>query len=353
MEKRLLGRTGLKVSALSFGTMTFGGKGRFSVVGSTQVADAREQLARCLDAGINLIDTADVYSIGASEEVLGQAMAGRRDELLLATKCNTRMSSDTNAAGSSRHHIHRACEASLRRLATDYIDLYQVHSVDELTAIDETLDALDDLVRAGKVRYIGCSNYAAWQLMRALARADARERTRFASLQAYYSLIARELEWELLPLCQAEQLGVLVWSPLAGGFLSGKHSRGSGTAAGSRRETIATPGLHDEEQGFDIVDVLREIAAERGVSPAQVALNYILHRPGVTSVIIGARDAAQLDDNLAAVGWRLEPDQVHRLDQVSARPLPYPFWAPAPLQRRAHASPRVRAAVARAQRGLS
>ena len=326
MEKRLLGRTGLKVSALSFGTMTFAGKGRFSVVGSTQVADARAQLARCIDAGINLVDTADVYSIGASEEVLGQAMAGRRDELLVATKCNTRMSSEANAVGSSRHHIHRACEASLRRLGTDYIDLYQVHSVDELTAIDETLEALDDLVRVGKVRYIGCSNYAAWQLMRALARADARHLTRFASVQAYYSLIARELEWELLPLSQAEQLGVLVWSPLAGGFLSGKHGRGSDSAAGSRRETIATPGLHDEEQGFDIVDVLREIAGERGVSPAQVALNYIAYRPGVTSVIIGARDAEQLDDNLAAVGWQLAPEEVRRLDEVSARPLPYPHW---------------------------
>lgn len=326
MEMRLLGRTGLRVSTLAFGTMTFGGKGRFSVVGSTQIADAREQLARCIDAGINLVDTADVYSFGASEEVLGQAMAGRRDELLVATKCNTRMSSGTNAAGSSRHHIQRACEASLRRLGTDYVDLYQVHSIDELTDIEETLTALDDLVRSGKVRYIGCSNYASWQLMRALATSDARHLARFASLQAYYSLIARELEWELLPLCEAERLGVLVWSPLAGGFLSGKHGRDGDSSAGTRRENFATPGLHDEEHGFAIVDVLREIATERGVSVAQVALNYVVYRPGVTSVIIGARDAAQLDDNLGAVGWRLSPEQVRRLDEASARPLPYPHW---------------------------
>ncbi|MGI9658028.1 MAG: aldo/keto reductase [Gaiellaceae bacterium] len=326
MEQRLLGRTGLKVSALAFGTMTFGGKGRFSAVGSTQIADAREQIARCVDAGINLIDTADVYSLGASEEVLGQAIAGRREELLIATKCNTKMSADPNAGGSSRHHVHRACEASLRRLRTDYIDLYQVHSVDELTAIEETLEALDDLVRSGKVRYIGCSNYASWQLMRALATSESRKLSRFASLQAYYSLIARELEWDLLPLCEAEQLGVLVWSPLAGGFLSGKHDRGTESAEGTRRATIATPGLADEEQGFAIVDVLREIAAERNVSAAQVALNYIAYRPGVTSVIIGARDEAQLEDNLAAVGWQLDPEQVRRLDEVSARPLPYPHW---------------------------
>ena len=326
MEKRLLGRTGLKVSALSFGTMTFGGKGRFSVVGSTQIADAREQIARCVDAGINLIDTADIYSVGASEEVLGQAIAGRRDELLIATKCNTRMGADANAAGSTRHHIQRACEASLRRLETDYIDLYQLHSVDELTAIDETIEALDDLVRAGKVRYIGCSNYASWQLMRALARADARHLHRFASLQAYYSLIARELEWELLPLAQAEELGVLVWSPLAAGFLSGKYERETASPDGTRRATVATPGLVDEDQGFAIVDVLREIASERRISVAQVALNYIVHRPGVTSVIIGARDREQLDDNLGAVGWQLAPEQVARLDEVSSRPLPYPHW---------------------------
>ena len=246
--------------------------------------------------------------------------------MLIATKCNTKMSDEPNAGGSSRHHIQRACEASLRRLGTDYIDLYQVHSVDELTAIEETLEALDDLVRAGKVRYIGCSNYASWQLMRALSCADSRHLSRFASLQAYYSLIARELEWELLPLCEAERLGVLVWSPLAGGFLSGKHRPDSESVEGTRLSALAAPGLVDEKQGFAIVDVLREIAAERGVSIAQVALNYIVHRPGVTSVIIGERDREQLDDNLGALGWQLDPEQVRRLDDVSARPLPYPHW---------------------------
>ena len=326
MEKRLLGQTGLRVSSLSFGKMTFAGKGRFAPVGATQVDGACELIARCVEAGVNLIDTADVYSFGAAEEVLGQALAGRRDEVLLATKCNFRIGGDPNAAGSTRHHIQRSCEASLRRLRTDGIDLYQVHSVDEMTAIEETLEALDDLVRAGKVRYVGCSNYAGWHLMRALAAADARNLRRFASFQGYYSLIARELEWELLPLCRAEGVGVLIWSPLAGGFLSGKATRASLRAEVTRRETIATPGLNDEEQGFAIVDVLVEIASARGVSPAQVALNYVMHRSGVTSVIIGARDVEQLDDNLAAATWKLDEQEVSRLDEVSARPLPYPHW---------------------------
>ena len=258
--------------------------------------------------------------------MLGQAIAGRRSELLIATKCNTKMSDEANSAGSSRHHIQRSCEASLRRLRTDYIDLYQLHSIDELTAIEESLEALNDLVRAGKVRYIGCSNYASWQLMRALSTADARNLNRFASLQAYYSLISRELEWELLPLCQSEGLGVLVWSPLAGGFLTGKIGRDSLDAEGTRQVVFPTPGLDDESQGFAIIDVLREIASERDASVAQVALNYVVHRPGVTSVIIGARNQEQLDDNLGAVGWQLDAEQVRRLDEVSARPLPYPHW---------------------------
>lgn len=326
MQMRTLGQTGLEVSALSFGTMTFGGKGRFSVVGSTQVSGARELIARCVDAGVNLIDTADVYSLGASEEILGQAIAGRRDELLIASKCGFRVDKGSNAVGSTRHYIHRACEASLRRLGTDHIDLYQLHSVDELTAIEETLEALDDLVRAGKVRYVGCSNYASWQLMRALASSDARRLQRFASLQAYYSLISREVEWELLPLCADQGLGVLVWSPLAGGMLSGKYERDADALSGTRREKIATPGLVDEEQAFRILDVLRELAAEHDATVARVAINYVMHRPGVTSVIIGARTMEQLEDNLGAAGWRLEPDEVRRLDEVSARPLPYPHW---------------------------
>lgn len=326
MQMRMLGQTGLKVSALSFGTMTFGGRGRFSVVGSTQISGARELIARCVDAGINLIDTADVYSFGAAEEVLGQAIAGRRDELLIASKCGFRIGEDSNAAGSTKHYIHRACDASLRRLGTDYIDLYQVHSVDELTAVEETLEALDDLVRAGKVRYVGCSNFASWHLMRALATSEARNLNRFVSLQAYYSLIARELEWELLPLCADQGLGVLVWSPLAGGLLTGKFERGSDDLSGTRREKFATPGLVDEDHAFRIIDVLRELATERGVTVAQVAINYILHRPGVSSVIIGARNVEQLEDNLAAAGWQLEPDETRKLDEVSARPLPYPHW---------------------------
>ncbi|MFQ5426587.1 MAG: aldo/keto reductase, partial [Gaiellales bacterium] len=289
MEARYLGRTGLRVSPLALGTMTFAGTGRFAAVGSVQVDEAREFLAMAIDAGVNLVDTADVYSLGAAEEVLGQAMAGRRDDLLIATKCGFRLDDDPNAAGSSRYHIIRACEASLSRLGTDHVDLFQVHSVDEHTEIEETLEALDDLVRTGKTRYVGCSNFSAWRLMKALARSEAGRRARFGSLQAYYSLVSRDVEWELMPLCLDQGLGLLVWSPLAGGFLSGKFARGEDAPGDTRRSKIPTPGLIDDDHGFAIVDVLGALAAERGVSMAQVAINWALQRPAVSSVIVGAR----------------------------------------------------------------
>jgi aryl-alcohol dehydrogenase-like predicted oxidoreductase len=326
MEMRLLGRSGLRVSALSFGTMTFGGRGRFANMGSVGVEEATAMVDRCLEAGVNLFDTADMYSGGLSEEVLGQALGKRRDEVLVATKLNSRMGEGPNDLGQSRHHIVRACEASLRRLGTDHIDLYQVHGIDELTPPEESLHALDDLVRAGKVRYIGCSNFSAWHLMKQLAVSERCGFERFVSLQAYYNLVARELEHELVPLCLDQGVGILVWSPLAAGFLSGKFRRGQGDLEGTRRSAQGDPGTIDEEQGFDVVDALDDVAKARGVSVPQVALNWLLRRPGVTSVVVGARTLDQLADNLVAASWELTPDEVRRLDEVSARPLPYPYW---------------------------
>ena len=327
METRLLGRTGLRVSTISFGALTFGGESGYESMGSTDVAEAREQLAMCVDAGVNLIDTANAYSGGRSEEILGQAMAGgHRDQLLVATKCHFRMGEGPNDVGQSRHHIVEACEASLRRLGTDRIDLYQVHGFDALTDLEQTLQALDDLVRAGKVRYLGCSNYSAWHLMKALDVSAHRGIERYASLQAYYSLIARELEWELVPLCLDQGVGILVWSPLAGGFLTGKFRRGSEAESGTRWGGGWTPGHVDLDHGHEIVDLCREIALERDVSVAQVSLNYLLRKPGITSLIVGARTREQLADNLAAASWELSAEEVARLDAVSERPLPYPYW---------------------------
>ncbi len=326
METRFLGASGLRVSALSFGTMTFGGQGRFGNIGTVGVEEAAEMVSRCLDAGVNLFDTADVYSNGLAEELLGQALGTRRDDVLIATKLNGRTGEGPNDVGQSRYHVIRACEASLRRLGTDHIDLYQIHGVDELTPWEESLHALDDLVRSGKVRYIGCSNLSAWHLMKSLATSERRGFERFVALQAYYNLVARELEHELVPLCLDQGLGILVWSPLAAGFLSGKFRRGEPAPQGTRRAAQGDPGIIDQEQGFDIVDVLRDIAKQREVSVAQVALNWLLRKPGVTSVIVGARRRDQLTDNLATAAWELSADELRRLDQVSERPLPYPYW---------------------------
>ena len=327
MEYRQLGRSGLKVSALTMGTMTFGGQGDFANVGTTETDEARRQVDMCLDAGINMIDTADVYSTGRAEEIVGEAIKGRRDDVLLATKVRMPMGPGPNDAGLSRHHIIRGAEASLRRLKTDYIDLYQVHEWDGQTPLEETLDTLDTLVRAGKIRYIGASNYAGWQLMKALAVSDRHDYQRFVCQQIHYTLQAREAEYELVPTSLDQGLGILVWSPLAGGLLSGKYRRGQATPEGTRQLAgWGEPPVRDEEALYDVVDVLVEVAEGRGVSPAQVALAWLLGRPAVTSVIVGARTDAQLADNLAAAELQLSDDERARLDAVSAPPLLYPYW---------------------------
>jgi aryl-alcohol dehydrogenase-like predicted oxidoreductase len=327
MEYRQLGHSGLRVSVLTMGTMTFGGRGNFANVGNTDTDEARRQVDLCLDAGINLIDTADVYSGGRSEEIVGEVLKGRRDDVLLATKVRMSMGSGPNDAGLSRHHIVAGCEASLRRLGTDHIDLYQVHEWDGATRLEETLEALDSLVTAGKVRYVGASNYAAWQLMKALGTSDRLGLQRFVSQQIYYSLQAREAEYELVPAAIDQGLGILIWSPLAGGLLSGKYRRGQTPPEGSRQLTDwGEPPVYDEDKLYDTVDVLLEVAEAHGVSAAQVSLAYLLTKPAVTSVIVGARTTEQLTDNLAAADLKLSEDELARLDKVSAMPLNYPYW---------------------------
>jgi aryl-alcohol dehydrogenase-like predicted oxidoreductase len=327
MEQRQLGASGLRVPALTLGTMTFGGKGNFAKVGDTGVEDARRQIDLCLQAGVTLVDTADVYSDGASEEIVGRALEGRREEVLLATKVRFPMGPGPNDAGLSRQHVIDGCEASLRRLGTDHIDLYQVHEWDGETPIEETLAALEDLVRAGKVRYVGCSNYTAWQMMKALGVADLRGLPRFVSTQVYYSLQERTLEHEILPACIDQGLGVLVWSPLAGGLLSGKYRRGQEAPAGARHLTDwDEPPVYDQERLYDTIDVLVEVAEGHGVSAAQVALAWLLRRPGVSTVIVGARTDEQLADNLRAADLRLGDEELARLEQVSRPNLPYPLW---------------------------
>ena len=327
MDYRQLGRSGLRVSSLTLGTMTFGGGGKFANVGSTGVDDARRQIDMCLDAGVNLIDTADVYSDGASEEILGQALAGRRDRVLLATKARMPMGDGPNDAGLSRHHLIRSCEASLRRLGTDYIDLYQVHRWDPTTSDEETLSALTDLQRAGKIRYAGCSNYAGWQLSKALGISDRLGLARYASQQIYYSLQAREAEYELVPASLDQGLGILVWSPLAGGLLTGKYRRDHPDPEVGRQLTDwDEPPVRDQEQLYDTIEVLVEIGEGHGVSAAQVALAWLLGRPGIVSLIVGARTDEQLQDNLGAVDLKLSDDERARLEAVSRPPLIYPHW---------------------------
>ena len=327
MDYRQLGHSGLRVSALTLGTMTFGGRGHWTRVGATEVDTATRQVDMCLDAGVNLIDTADVYSEGLSEEVVGKTLKGRRDRVLIATKARFAMGDGPNDAGLSRHHLIRACEASLRRLGTDYIDLFQVHEWDGHTPLEETLSALDHLVNSGKVRYIGCSNYSAWHIMKALGISERKNLQRFISQQIYYSLQARDAEYELVPVALDQGVGILVWSPLAGGLLSGKYRRGQDKPEGSRHLTDWNePPVHDEDQLYDIVDVLVEIAEARGVSAAQVALAWTLGRPGIATVVVGARTEEQLADNLGAADLTLEDDERARLDEVSAPRLMYPYW---------------------------
>ena len=327
MEYRTLGKSGLRVSVLTMGTMTFGGRGGFAQVGSTDVDQARRQVDMCLDAGINLIYTADVYSGGLAEDILGEVLRGRRDDVLVATKVRMTMGRGPNDAGLSKHHVITGCEASLRRLGTDHIDLYQVHEWDGQTPLEETLAALDLLVSSGKVRYVGASNYAAWQLMKALGTSERLGLPRFVSQQIYYSLQGREAEYELIPLAVDQGLGVLVWSPLAGGLLSGKYRRGQQPPEGSRGLTDWNePPVYDADGLYDIIEVLVKLAEQRGVSAAQVALAYTLAKPAVTSLVIGARTDEQLADNLAAADLPLSDDERPQLVAVSAPPLLYPYW---------------------------
>ena len=324
MDYRTLGRSGLRVSALAMGTVTFG---QAEPWGSTDLLGARRQIDLCLDHGVNLIDTADAYGKGVSETILGEALeVGRRDRVLIATKVRFGMGPGPNDAGLSRWHIIRECEASLKRLRTDHIDLYQVHAWDGQTPIDETLEALDTLVKQGKVRYLGCSNYSAWHLMKALAAADATHRQRFVTQQIHYTLHSREAEFELLPLGLDQGLSVLVWSPLAGGWLSGKYTRNSRPQSGRHVTGFKEPPIYDWGRLWDIVDVVNEVAAEHGVSGAQVSLAWLLQRPTVASAIIGGRTDEQFADSLKAATLVLAPDQVERLDAVSQPALPYPYW---------------------------
>jgi aryl-alcohol dehydrogenase-like predicted oxidoreductase len=326
MEYRQLGHSGLFVSAMTLGTMTFGGRGDFGMVGSTDVETAIRQVDMCLDAGVNLFDTADIYSDGESEEILGQAISGRRDSVLLATKARMPVGDGPNEAGLSRHHLIRQCEASLRRLNTDYIDLYQTHEWDGVTPLEETLDALDTLVRSGKVRYVGCSNHSGWQLMKALGVSERLGLQRYVSQQIYYSLEARDAEYELVPLALDQDCSILVWSPLAGGLLSGKYRRDKDASEGRLVSGWDEPPVRDPDKLYDTIDALVEIADGHGVSAAQVSLAWLLGRPGVASVVVGARTEEQLADNLAASEFRLSEEERRRLDEVSAPPLLYPYW---------------------------
>ena len=328
MEFRLLGGSGLKVPALSLGTGTFGGGNDFfRAWGDTDVKGATRLVDICLDAGLNMFDSADIYSDGLAEEVLGKAIAGRRDRVIISTKATFRAGKGPNDVGSSRHHLLRACEGSLRRLGTDYIDLFQLHGFDAQTPIEETLGALDDLVRAGKLRYIGCSNFSGWHLMKSLAISEKYGLSRYVAHQAYYSLIGREYEWELMPLGVDQKVGAVVWSPLGWGRLTGKLRRGQPVPKVSRLHATADygPPVADEYL-YRVVDALDGIAKETGKSVPQIALNWLLQRPTVANVIIGARNEEQLRQNLGAIGWNLTPEQVAKLDAASATTLTYPYW---------------------------
>ncbi|MCF3101119.1 aldo/keto reductase [Streptomyces roseoverticillatus] len=328
MEYRRLGASGLMVPALSFGAGTFGGRGElFGAWGDTDAAEARRLIDICLDAGLNMFDTADVYSAGASEEVLGAAVKGRRDRVILSTKAGLPMGDGPADAGTSRSRLIKTVDDALRRLGTDYIDLFQLHAFDAATPVEEVLSALDDLVRAGKLRYTGVSNFAGWQLMKSLDAADRHGRQRYVAHQVYYSLVGRDYEWELMPLGLDQGVGAVVWSPLGWGRLTGKIRRGRPLPAGSRLHATADYGPPvDDELLYRVVDVLDEIAGETGRTIPQIALNWLLQRPTVSSVIIGARNEEQLRQNLGALGWNLTADQVARLDAASAKAAPYPYF---------------------------
>jgi aryl-alcohol dehydrogenase-like predicted oxidoreductase len=330
MEFRQLGRSGLRVPVLSFGTGTFGGKGElFKAWGATDVKEATRLVDVCLEAGLNMFDSADIYSAGAAEEILGEAIKGRRDQVLLSTKGTFRNGQGANDVGSSRTHLLRAVDASLRRLKTDYIDLYQLHAFDAMTPLEETLDTLDGLVRAGKIRYIGCSNFSGWHLMKSLAVSEKYGLARYVAHQAYYSLIGRDYEWELMPLAIDQGVAAVVWSPLGWGRLTGKLRRGAPKPETSRLQSKLNvdigPQVSDDYL-YGVVDVIDEVAKETGKTVPQIALNWLLTRPSVATVIVGARNEEQLRQNLGAVGWTLSAEQVAKLDKASEVGLAYPYW---------------------------
>jgi aryl-alcohol dehydrogenase-like predicted oxidoreductase len=328
MEFRRLGHSGFKVPVLTFGTATFGGGTEFfRAWGATDITEATRLIDICLDAGVNMFDTADGYSNGLSEEILGKAVAGRRDQVLLATKGFFPMGAGPNDLGASRYHLIKACEDSLGRLGTDYIDLYQMHAFDALSPAEETLSALDNLVSSGKVRYIGCSNYSGWHLMKSLAISDRYGWPRYVAHQVYYSLVGRDFELELMPLGLEEGVGTLVWSPLGWGRLTGKIRRGQPLPETSRlpKTSDIGPPVKDEYL-FKVVDALDEVAKETGKTVPQIALNWLLQRPGVSSVIMGARNEEQLHQNLGAVGWNLGAEHIRKLDEASVSTLAYPYW---------------------------
>jgi len=328
MEYRFLGKSGFRVPVLSFGTGTFGGKGQlFGAWGNTDADEARRLVDICLDAGLTMFDSADVYSGGVAESILGAAIKGRRDQVLISTKATFRFDDGPNNVGSSRFHLINTVEAALRRLGTDYIDLFQLHGFDAKTPVEETLSTLDDLVRAGKIRYLGVSNFSGWHLMKSLAVADRYGWSRYVAHQAYYSLIGRDYEWELMPLAQDQGVGAVVWSPLGWGRLTGKIRRGQPRPEVSRLPGSAEHGPPvDDEHLYRVVDALDQVAAETGKTVPQVALNWLLQRPTVSTVVIGARNEEQLRQNLGAVGWNLTPGQVAVLDEASAVTAAYPYW---------------------------
>jgi aryl-alcohol dehydrogenase-like predicted oxidoreductase len=325
MNYRSLGRTGLRVSELCFGTMTFGGEGMYKAIGSTDQAEADRLVGVCLDAGINFFDTANTYSGGRAEQILGKALGARRKEVVVATKARGRVGAGPNEVGLSRGHLLDAIDTSLRRLGTDYVDLYQIHGYDALTPWEETLRALDDLVRAGKVRYVGASNLAAWHLMKALGISQRDGLARFETIQSYYSIAGRDLERELVPLMESEGVGLLIWSPLAGGFLSGKFARDKKGPEGARRVSFDFPPV-DLTRGYAVLDVLGEVARAHEASIPRLALGWLLHQRVTTSVIVGARNEDQLRDNLAAPELKLSPAELDRLNAASALPPEYPGW---------------------------
>jgi aryl-alcohol dehydrogenase-like predicted oxidoreductase len=328
MEYRLLGRSGLKVSTITLGTMNFGRQDPSKPLFSLGVPEAKRHIDVCIDHGLNLIDTSDGYANGASEEIIGEALEGKRHEMLLATKCFNKMGARPNDIGLSRHHIIAACEASLKRLRTDYFDLYQAHKWDGQTPVEEFMEAYDRLIRDGKVRYIGCSNFSGWHVMKSLAASERDGRERFVSQQICYTLQSREAEQELVPIAVDQDIGILVWGPLAGGLLSGKFRRGNDGPDGARHTGFKwhSPPVHNWDRLFDIIEELVAVAEARGVSAAQIALAWILSRPGVTSAIVGARTEEQLKDNLAAGDLKLSEEEISRLEKVSRPPLPYPYW---------------------------